>query len=460
MIIDRLFTSGLAQVAYFIADESTGEVAVIDPRRDIDAYLEWAQQREFRITAILETHIHADFVSGALELEARTGAPIYASRIGEQGFTHIPLDDGDEIRVGSLRLRAMFTPGHTPEHMAYLVFEGDAETPSALFSGDALFVGDVGRPDLLGEEQTAALSRQLYETVFQRLSSLPDDLIVYPGHTAGSACGKKIGDAPHTTIGAEKMWNYAFQESDRDAFVASVMTDMPSPPAYYPVLKRVNKAGATLMEELSPPRAMDSTALAAAMDAGSLVVDVRDKSAFGEGHIPGAVFVGFGPNFHAWMGWLAPYDRDIIVVAGDNERVDEIVTAFRQIGLDRVVGYLDGGMTAWTGERETLLQMSAADLAGKAAGDLAVVDVRSRGEWVDDHIEGAEHLFLGDVLRGAVLSEALQQDQQIALICGSGYRSTVAASVLRAQGYNNLVNVDGGMSAWQEASRQTPSTHQ
>jgi len=453
MIVDRLFTPGLAQVAYFVADETSGEVAVIDPRRDVEVYLDWAEQRGFRITAILETHVHADFVSGVLELEARTGAPIHTSRLGDQDFPHVALDDGDEIRVGSLRLRAMFTPGHTPEHMAYLVFEDDAETPAALFSGDALFVGDVGRPDLLGEEQTAALSRQLYETVFHRLSPLPDDLIVYPGHTAGSACGKKIGDAPHTTIGAEKMWNYAFQESGQDAFVASVMEDMPSPPTYYPVLKRVNKKGAPLVESLSSPQAMDTAELTAARDAGALVVDVRDKAAFGEGHIPGAVFAGFGPNFHAWMGWLAPYDRDIIVVADDGAQLEEIVTAFRQIGLDRVIGYLNGGMAAWTGEQDTLPQISAGELAGVAGENLAVLDVRSRGEWLDSHIADAEHLFLGEVLQGATLPDTLRKDQAVALICGSGYRSTVAASVLKAQGYRNLVNVDGGMAAWQEASR-------
>src|SRR5690606_847387 len=211
ILTDRIFTPGLAQVAYLIADTESGEAAIIDPRRDVDAYVAWAKERGLRFVAILETHVHADFVSGGKELSRVTGAPIYAPRLGEVEYEHTPVDDGDVIHVGRARLKAVWTPGHTPEHIAFLLLpDPESEEPVALYSGDVLFVGDVGRPDLLGDEATERLSNQLYETVTERLKTLPDDVIVYPGHTAGSSCGKKIGDAPSTTIGAEKFGNYAF----------------------------------------------------------------------------------------------------------------------------------------------------------------------------------------------------------------------------------------------------------
>ncbi len=451
MIIDRIFTPGLAQVAYLVADEAAGEVAVIDPRHDVDAYISWAEQRHLRITAILETHVHADFVSGARELEIRTGAPIYASRLGDQEFPHRSLDDGDQVKVGRLGLQAYFTPGHTPEHMAYLLYEGDGAAPVALFSGDALFVGDVGRPDLLGKDATERLSHQLFETVTQRLATLSDELIVYPGHTAGSTCGKKIGEASHTSIGQEKMGNYAFQEKERDAFVKSVMNELPTPPPFYPVLKQVNKQGAVLIDEFIDPRAFGPNEVKELTGEGALVVDTRDKVDFGQGHILRSLFAGFGPNFHTWMGWVAPYDRDIVLVTDDDGSVDEVVAALRQIGIDRVVGYLDGGMEAWTGETGTLEQMTIGELRQQLDKGLALLDVSSDAEWRDDHIGGAQHLFVGEIAQGAVPPDSLGTDRRTAVICGSGYRSSVVASIFQAQGYRNLVNVDGGMSAWKDA---------
>lgn len=448
MIIDRIFTPGLAQVAYLVANQEAGEVAVIDPRRDVDVYVSWAKQRHLRITVILETHIHADFVSGSRELAIRTDAPVYASRLSEQEFPHRPLDDGEDVHIGTLRLRAYFTPGHTPEHMAYLLYEGEGASPAALFSGDALFVGDVGRPDLLGKEATERLSQQLYETVTERLATLPDELIVYPGHTAGSACGKKIGDAPSTSISQEKSGNYAFQEKDRDAFLDTVMTDMPPLPTYYPVLKRVNKQGAVLIDELVEPRALASKDVWQMAGEGALIIDTRDKAEFGKAHIPKALFAGYGPNFHTWMGWVSPYDRDLVVVTGDNGTVDEVVTALHEIGLDRVVGYLDGGMRNWSGETEALPQIGVKELWHQRDGGMVVLDVRSDAEWNDDQIEGAQHLFAGEIAQGAVPRDFLETDQKIAVICSSGYRSSLAASILQAQGYTDLLNVEGGMSAW------------
>lgn len=460
MILDRVYTPGLAQVAYLVADDVAGEAAVIDPRRDVAAYLAWAAERGLRITAILETHVHADFVSGARELAAATGAPMYASRLGNQDFPHEPLDDGGEVAVGRLRLRALGTPGHTPEHLAYLLIDPrQGPAPIALYSGDALFVGEVGRPDLLGTEQTEQLASELYHTVVDRLSRLADDVVVYPGHTAGSSCGKKIGDAPQTTIGSERRFNYAFQARSQEEFVRLVLEGMPPAPTYYPVLKQVNKAGPTLLAELPTGQALTPEEVATRQASGATVIDARSPEAFGAGHVPGAYFAGLGPDFTTWMGWLAPYDRDLIVVLDDEARFAEARTELRRIGLDQVVGYLGGGLAAWRAAGHavvTLDQTPVTELARTLDGDrvgLAVLDVRGEDEWRAGHIPGAVHLFAGDLARGA--APPVGGSAPVAVICGTGYRSNVAASLLQQRDYRNLINVTGGMAAWTEAKLPT-----
>lgn len=456
MIIERIFTPGLAQVAYLVADEAARQVAVIDPRRDVESYISWTEQHNMEIVAILETHVHADFVSGARQLTEEAGATVYASRLGAEEFPHEPLDDGDEVAVGGVKLRALWTPGHTPEHMSFLAIDpARGDEPVAIFTGDALFVGEVGRPDLLGEKETRRLAEQLYETVANRFSTLNDALVVYPGHTAGSACGKKIGDAPTTTIGQEKGFNYAFQIRDKDAFIETVLEGMPKPPSYYPILKRVNKAGATLLSDLPDGDALTPDEVAARQEAGALIIDARSPEAFGAGHIPGAMFAGLGPDFSTWMGWLAPYDRDLILVLDPQEgaaRFEEARTELRRIGLDRVAGYLDGGMAAWQAEDRdvvTLPQMPVQDLADRLAGSqdgLTVLDVRSDEEWRDGHIAGAAHRYAGEILQGA--EPPVDGASQVAMVCGSGYRSSVASGILQARGFRNLINITGGMGAW------------
>jgi hydroxyacylglutathione hydrolase len=379
--------------------------------------------------------------------------------LGGQAFPHQPLDDGDVVSIGALRLRAFWTPGHTPEHLSYLLYESDeAKAPVAMFSGDALFVGDVGRPDLLGMEQTEALSHELYETISQRFAALPDDLVVYPGHTAGSSCGKQIGDAPHTTIGAERMFNYAFQARDREDFVRRVLEDMPKPPAYYPVLKRVNKDGATLLADLPTPRALSPGEVVDLRRSGALVVDTRPAESFGKRHIPDSLFAGFGTNFATWMGWVAPFDRDLVVVLTEEVPLDYVVTTLRQIGIDRVVGYLNGGIARWLDaghETTSLPQMTVQQVAEaleNGSDRLSVLDVRSEGEWRDGHIAGALHTYAGEIAQGAAAFDSLDTGERIAVICGSGYRSSVASSVLAMHGYSNLINVAGGMEAWRQAN--------
>ena len=455
MIIDRIYTPSLAQVTYLVADEAAGEVAVVDPRRDVQAVLDWAAERDFRIVAVLETHVHADFVSGGPDLAAATGATLYGSRLGNQDFPHQPLDDGDLIPVGSLKLQAYFTPGHTPEHMSYLLFDPAQGTdPLAIFTGDALFVGDVGRPDLLGGAHTSDLANQLHATVSERFLTLPDSVIVYPGHTAGSSCGKAIGDAPDSTIGAEKRGNYAFQPMDRETFVATVLRDMPLAPTYYPQLKKVNKVGPAPLADLPAGAPLSPSSVQTMQHDGALVIDTRGADAFGAGHIPGALAIGWGPNFLAWIGWIAPYDRDLVLVLNDASTYQDAVTELRRIGLDRVAGYLQGGMDAWSAAglpEATLAQMTVNELASRltTADAPAVLDVRRPDEWNEGHIASASHTYVGEMAQGA--EPVLDDARPTAVICGTGYRSAVAASLLQQRGHRHLINVTGGMTAWNAA---------
>jgi hydroxyacylglutathione hydrolase len=456
MEIERFYTPGLAQVAYGIADERRRVAAIIDPRRDVGEYLRWASDHGYETVAILETHVHADFVSGARELAAATGAPVHAGRLGGTAFPHKPLDDGAMIDVGDLRLQALWTPGHTPEHIAYLLFNStQGKGPAALFSGDALFSGEIGRPDLLGADQTSRLVDQLYETITERLTRLPDDLVVYPRHGAGSPCGKKIGDAAQTTIGQEKLVNYAFQTRSREEFARAVLEGMPKPPTYYPVLKRVNQSGAELLDRLSAGRPLSADDVAARQANGALVIDARPPSDFAAGHIPGSVSVGLGPSFPLWIGWLAPYERAVILVLPADDRYDVALTELRRIGIDRVDGYLTGGIAAWrTSDRflETLDEMAIEAIAsGVSTSDheLVVLDVRTPMEWEAGHIPGSRNAPAGDIAAGA--EPDLGDAKRVAVICGSGYRSCIAASLMQQRGIPNVATVPGGMTGWNEA---------
>ena len=450
MIIERIFTPGLAQVAYLVGDERTRELAVIDPRRDISVYTQWASEHGYRITAILETHVHADFVSGSLELVDATNAPLHASRLGNLEFHHEPLDDGFEVTIGDGKLITMTTPGHSPEHLSFLLVDPDrGAEPYALFSGDALLVGEVGRPDLLGDERTQELTEQLYHTITDRLAALDDAVLVYPGHTAGSSCGRNIGDAPSTTIGAERMFNYAFQATSQEAFVELVLRDMPLPPTSYPILKRLNRSGAPRIDDLDPGRPLSPAEIEEYAARGAAVIDTRSTDAFATAHVPGALFAGIGPDFVAWMSWLAPYDRDLVLIVENAEVFAEAQLELRRIGLDRVVGF--GSMSSWIAEDRpvaSLAQIAAADLADRLQqqeNGLLVLDVRTLDEWQERHIGHALHQVAGEILQGA--DPIVDRDEEFAIICGSGYRSTVVSSVLTANGYTRSINVIGGMEA-------------
>jgi hydroxyacylglutathione hydrolase len=460
MDIERFYTPGLAQVAYGLADPTTGEAAIIDPRRDIDDYLNWAAGRGYTIRAILETHVHADFVSGARELAAATGAPIYAGRLGESEFPHQPLDDGDIVQVGKLKLKAFWTPGHTPEHMAFLLFDPEqGDNPVALFSGDVLFAGEIGRPDLLGAERQKVLIQQLYETVTERLATLPDAVVVYPGHGAGSPCGKKIGEGDQTNIGQEKRFNYAFLANSRDAFIKSVMEAMPRPPAYYPTMKRVNKAGPALLRDLPEGTPFSADDVAARQATGALVIDARPADDFAAGHIPRSVSVGLGTGFAIWAGWLAPYDREVVLVLPADGSYESARTELRRIGIDNVGGYLRGGMSAWRASGRPIQALDAlpvdelASRLGDSENGPRVIDVRDETEWTAHHIPGSRNLSAGALAQGADAN--VDESATVAVICESGYRSTLAASLLQGRGYERVMTIPGGMAAWTAAGLPT-----
>lgn len=456
--IERVYTPGLAQVAYIVADEDAGVAVVIDPRRDVDEYLAWLNERRLELTAILETHVHADFVSGARELAAATGATIYASRLGNLDFPHAALVDGDEVAVGRFRLQAFWTPGHTPEHMSFLLIDpAQGNEPAALFSGDLLFVGEVGRPDLLGSEHTRALAEQLHDTLAHRLAPLHDGVVVYPGHTAGSSCGKKIGDAPQTTIGQERRSNYALRPetlASRERFIETIMSGMPVPPAYYPTMKRVNKAGPPLVGSLPSGQPLTADEVARKADGGALIVDARSVDAYLRGHIPGSFFVGDDPERVNWIGWLAPYGRELILVLDDDARFAQARTELRRIGLDAIAGYLRGGVERWGRSGRDLATTAVISPEGLrerlTSGDrLIVLDVRTAEEWRSGHVPGAANRFVGEIAMGAEFPVAI--GTELAIICATGRRSTVAASLLEARQCRGLLQVTGGTDAWRAA---------
>ena len=460
MVIERFYTPGLAQVAYGVADPTTGEAAIIDPRRDIDDYLDWTVLRGYTIGAILETHVHADFVSGARELAAATGATVYAGRMGETEFPHQPLDDGDSVHVGKLKLKAFWTPGHTLEHMAYLLFDPDRrDDPVALFSGDILFAGEIGRPDLLGADRQKFLIQQLYETVTERLAALPDAVVVYPGHGAGSPCGKKIGEGDQTSIGQEKRFSYAFHATSQDAFIKEVMGGMPKPPAYYPVMKRVNKAGPALLRDLPQGTPLSADDVAARQTTGALVIDARSVDDFAVGHIPGAVALGLGSNFAIWAGWLAPYDREVMLVLPGDDVYQSALTELRRIGVDNVGGYLHGGMSAWSASGrpiEELDALSVNELASRIKGSsngLRIIDVRDETEWTARHISGSWNLSAGSLAQG--VDANVDTSATMAVICETGFRSAFAVSLLQGRGHERVAMIPGGMVAWVAAGLPT-----
>ena len=453
-MFQRFFDEGLAQSSYLLACDRTRRAVVIDPRRDIDVYVDTARERQLEIVLAIDTHIHADFVSGSHEFAA-IGVRAVAGPGAGVSFEHHEAADREEITVGDMHLQFLHTPGHTPEHICIVVTQPASTT--RIFTGDTLFVGAVGRPDLLGEEQTRRLASDLHDSWFQKLLVLADDTLVHPGHGAGSLCGAGIGSEPHSTIGKERGSNPMLQHGSRDAFVAAVLADLPETPPYFPRMKRINHDGPRLLQlaggapplrPVSPPDAREM------MTRGAWLLDLRGVDTFGSGHPQGAVNVAFGPKVGYWAGWVVPADTSVVLLAATAEQAQDAARQLLRVGIDRIEGSVAGGFDAWEAAGlpvARIPQISVDDLRARIAGrePLTIVDVRTAREWQGGHIETATHVPIGDVPARA---GTLPREAPIATICAGGYRSSIAASLLARAGVENLVNVTGGMGAY--AKRQ------
>ena len=466
MIFLRLYDDPLAQASYLIGCAASGAAVVIDPNRWIEQYLAAAAAHGLRITAVTETHIHADFVSGSRELAQRAGASLYLSACGTPAWqyefrseTNVRLlEPGSSIRVGQVELAAVHTPGHTPEHLSFLVTDGaTAAEPMGIVSGDFVFAGDVGRPDLL--EKTASVSgaaesgaRQLFSSLAW-FKTLPDHLQVWPGHGAGSACGKGLSAMPQSTVGYERRFNWALGVDDEAEFVRLVLEGQPEPPRYFREMKRVNRAGPAILGGIGLPGRVEEGRVADVLGGGAVLVDTRPAADFSGGHIPGTLSIPFNKSFPTWAGALLPYDRGLylLVDTGVPGQLEQIVRSLAMIGLEAVRGYFDlAAISAWPQpgrELQRTEQMSVSDLSAGRLG-LVVLDVRGRSEWEAGHLPGATHIPLAELPeRIAELPEGLP----IAVHCQGGGRSAIAASLLEVGGLGPVANVTGGFSAWSAA---------
>ncbi len=465
MILQRFYDERLAQASYLVGCSATGEALVIDPNRDVDQYLRAAESEGLRISAVTETHIHADFVSGSRELARRTGARLFLSDEGDAGwkyaFAHEPnvvlVADGDTIRIGNLRLDVLHTPGHTPEHLSFQLTDTAASAePMGVFTGDFVFVGDVGRPDLLERAANQAgtmeaSARTLFRSL-QKFKRRPDYLQIWPGHGAGSACGKGLSAVPQSTIGFERLANWAFAIDDEDTFVRAVLDGQPEPPRYFGRMKHVNRAGPQVLdrnrrlEQLSPER------LLPLLRQGEIVVDVRSASAYARGHIPGTLSLPFDRSFLTWAGWLLPYDRPIYLLVDDRagQAADAVVRELAKIGLESTAGYFGAdAVSSWRDEGralETIDLVTPTWLEQVRGGDeVTLVDVRGLAEWEAGHIPGARHIPLGDL---STRLDEIPRGRPVVVYCRSGARSAIAASILRRHGLTDVRNLEGGYDLW------------
>lgn len=459
MKIEQIYTGCLAQGAYYI--ESAGEAVVIDPLREVAPYIEKAEKDHAKIKYVFETHFHADFVSGHVDLSNKTGAPIVYGPNANPSFDAHIAQDGEEFKVGKLTFRVLHTPGHTMESTCYLLFDENGRE-KALFSGDTLFIGDVGRPDL-AQKAADMTQEQLAETLFDSLRNkvmpLPDDVIVYPAHGAGSACGKNMSKETFDTLGHQKATNYALRANMTKAeFVKEVTTGLMPPPAYFPLNVALNKHGYDSIDEVVKrgtqalsPRAFE----AAANGTGALILDTRSPQEFAKGFVPNAIFIGIDGQFAPWVGALIPDVKQELLIVADAGREEEVVTRLARVGYDYCLGYLDGGIDAWraTGmEVDEIESISAAELAKRLAADpnAPVFDVRKKSEYDSEHLDVAENAPL-DFVNDSMLQ--MPKDKTAYIHCAGGYRSVIFTSILRARGYDNLVDVQGGFKALKESEK-------
>ena len=454
MYFKQFYLACLAHASYLIGSE--GEAAVVDPQRDVDEYLAEAAANNLKIKYVIETHLHADFVSGHQEIAARTGAQIIFGAQAGVEFEHRAVKDGEELSMGDVTLRFIETPGHTPEGICVLV--SAPGEPQKLLTGDTLFIGDVGRPDLAGGKgyTPQMMAEMMYRSLHEKLLKLPDDTHVYPAHGAGSMCGKNMSKETSSTIGEQRKFNYALKPMSKDQFVTMMTADLPEAPSYFPKDAEINRSGARGLSELQPPKPLTPQQVAELRD--TVLLDVRSAADFGAGHVPGSTNIGLGGQFAIWAGSLIPLNASIVIIADTGAQVDESVVRLARVGIENVKGYLEGGVTSWRDAGlpvNTLPQVSVAELNDRIANDdMQIVDVRRPAEYETGHVPHAQNAPLAS-LDKSLGPLKLEKDKLTAVICAGGYRSSAAASLLQQQGFSNLINVSGGTGAWVNAGYPT-----
>jgi hydroxyacylglutathione hydrolase len=453
MFVRRFFEPAVAQASYLIGCQRTGEALVIDANRDVNQYIEVAAQEGLRITQVTETHIHADYVSGSRELALRTGASLCLSDEGDQDwkyqFEHQrKLKHGDRLTLGNVRVDVLHTPGHTPEHLTFLITDGAAaDKPIAAVTGDFVFVGDVGRPDLLERAANikgtmAAGARTLWKSL-QSFAALEDWVQIWPGHGAGSACGKGISSIPSSTLGYEKRFNWAFNVKSEADFVTAVLEGQPEPPKYFAKMKRVNKEGPAILGSFHVPQRLPDAKLGELVGRKALVIDTRPAAEYAAGHLEGTINIPFNSSFVTWAGWLIDTDEFYLIVdaATASARLADLARELALIGVDRISGYFDPAAVA---AKASIPQVANTTLASRLR-DVTVVDVRSANEWKGGHLPGALHIPLGYL---ADRAGEIPRDRPVVMQCQSGARSSIGASVLERLGFRQVSNLAGGYSGW------------
>jgi glyoxylase-like metal-dependent hydrolase (beta-lactamase superfamily II)/rhodanese-related sulfurtransferase len=426
---------------------------VVDPQRDVSIYLDEARAQGLKIEHIIETHLHADFVSGHVELAAKTGAQIYLGAAVDSPLRHMAVHDGDEIRFGRLILKFLETPGHTVESVSVVVTDLDrGEKPWAVLTGDTLFIGDVGRPDLSGDKTPQELAAMLYDSLHQKLEPLGDDVEVYPAHGAGSLCGRQMRPERQSTIGKERELNYALRAPSKEEFVRLLTAELPDRPEYFAQDAEINRTGAIPLEFLLEMAALTPAQVLERQNAGDFVLDTRPAMEFGSGHVPGSVNIPLAGQFAGSAGALLGLEHDIILIAEDQAAVEESRTRLARVGFERVAGYLDGGMPRWVADQMPtvqIMQITAAELKqelDQEPGSIQIVDVRRKPEWDQGHIAGALHKPLDRV---AKMLGDLDRTKPVVVHCKGGYRSAIACSLIQRAGFQNVTNLIGGLDAWQ-----------
>ena len=456
MYFKQFYLGCLAHASYLIG--AGGEAAVVDPQRDVDQYIEEAAAQNLKIKYIIETHLHADFVSGHRELAARTGAEIVFGEEAGASFPHRAVKQGDELSLGNVKLGILETPGHTPESICVLVTDAEnADEPKKILTGDTLFIGDVGRPDLAGGKgyTPQMMAARMYDTLHDKLLKLDDAVEVYPAHGAGSMCGKNLSSETSSTIGKQRQFNYALQPMTKDDFVRMMTADLPAAPSYFPKDAAINRAGAAPLSDLPSLKRMTAEEVIEHRRDGAMILDVRSAADFGASHVPGSMNIGLGGQFASWAGTLIAMETPLVIVAESEEKAHEALMRLARVGLENVKGYLAGGVDAWKTagfEVATVPQISVTELKDLIASepDLQVVDVRRPGEYESGHAPRAATAPLSN-LNETLPSLKLDPTRMTAVICAGGYRSSAATSIMQPRGFTNLLNVTGGTSAWIKA---------